>query len=388
MFPTSRIELSRSALKKNLKFLLKQIGVNVCLELVVKANAYGHGIQTFLPMAESYGISHFSTFSACEAYSAWRCKSGKSEITIMGDIEKEALSWAIENKISFHVFDEHQLFNAIEFAKKVGQPARIHLELETGMNRLGLEEKNLEKWTQTIKASQKDLVIVGTCSHLAGAENIANYVRIASQIETFHRLCGLLKENGLKTGLKHLSSSAGIFCYPEAILDQVRVGISAYGFWPTQEVKMRYMVQNGLEKNKRSASPLHRVLSWKSRVMSLKSVSPGKFVGYGTSYLTSHPIKVAVIPVGYWDGFARNLSNRGRVLIGGKRCSVVGTINMNMCLADVTNVRNVQIGDEVVLIGRQERCEISVSSFSNIADDLNYEILVRLLEDIPRTVVN
>ena len=387
MFPTSFIELSQSAFHKNIKFLRRQIGKGVRLELVVKGNAYGHGLNPFLPLAEQLGVNHFSTFNAEEAYQAWLIKKPLSTLTIMGDVGENALPWAIENNICFNIFDFEQMVLVKEMALRVGKPARVHLELETGMNRLGLEESNLENWAQFLLESNEAFVVEGTCTHLAGAENIANHVRVTSQIATFHRLCANLERLGLKTGRKHVSSSAGIFCYPEAILDQVRIGISAYGFWPTQEVKMRYIVQQGQEGKKRINSPLHRVLSWKSRIMTLKNVSPGEFIGYGTSFLTSHAMRIAVIPVGYRDGFARNLSNRGRVLVGGRSCCVVGTVNMNMAIVDVTSLPNAAIGDEVVLIGQQGRSEISVSSFSNIADDLNYEILVRLPADIPRKIV-
>jgi len=387
MFSTSHLEISESTFKGNLTFLKHLIGQKTRFCLVIKGNAYGHGVEPIIQLAEKHGINHFSCFSAEEAYEAHAFKSPNSHLTIMGHIDHHAYDWVIKNGHSFHLFDSSQLPQVIESAKRVGLPARIHLDLETGMNRTGLEEAEMGIWIPQIKKNLDHLHVEGTCSHMAGAENIANHVRVTSQIEKYHRLCDHLKAEGIALGTKHLSSSAGCFCYPETMLDQARIGISAYGFWPTQEVKMRYLVENDLVDPLQMTTPLHRIISWKTKIMSIKHVSIGQFVGYGSSFLTSRPLRIAVIPVGYRDGFARAFSNRGRVLIGGRRCSVVGTVNMNMALVDVTSVQNPCIGDEVVLIGRQGESEMTVSSFSDISDELNYEILVRLPSNIPRHII-
>ncbi len=387
MFHTSRIELSASALRSNLRFIRRQVGSHPVVNLVVKANAYGHGIETFLPLAESCGLRHFAVFSAQEAFLIRSLCHADSCVTIMGDVEGEGLAWAIREGVPFHVFQVERLHAALELARRIGRPARLHLEFETGMNRLGLEEESLEELARALREAREDCLVEGTCTHLAGAENIANYVRIVSQLETFHRVCNGLAEFRVCPGLRHVSSSAGIFCYPEAILDQVRVGICAYGFWPTQEVRMRYVAHNAGGGRRPGADPLRRVLSWKSRVMSVKQVAAGDFVGYGTSYLATRAKRAAVVPVGYRDGYARTLSNRGRVLVRGRRCPVIGMVNMNMITVDVTGIADVHPGEEVVLIGRQNRNQISVASFSDLADDMNYEVLTRLSPEIPRLAV-
>ena len=226
----------------------------------------------------------------------------------------------------------------------------------------------------------------GVCTHFAGAESVSNYLRIQNQISVFEERCGLLREMGLDYGLRHTACSAAALTYPETVMDMVRLGIVAYGFWPTRETRIRYFLAR--EGSTRSCrDPLRRVLSLKTSVMSVKTVGPGEFVGYGISYQTAGVMRVACIPIGCSMGLARSLSNLGRVLIHGKRAPIVGLVNMSMALVDVTHHDEVRIGDEVVVIGKQGRSAISVSSFSDMTGKLNYEVLVRLPERIPRVVV-
>ena len=188
---------------------------------------------------------------------------------------------------------------------------------------------------------------------------------------------------GLKPMYQHAACSAAVMNYPETIGNMVRVGIMQYGFWPNDETFIRF---NG-EKEKNSRI-LKRLIRWKSSVMSVKTVKKGDFVGYGTSYLTHREIKVAVVPVGYSHGYSRNLSNTGKVLIRGTEAPVIGIVNMNAITVDVTNIDGVEKGDEVVLIGTQKNKSISVVSFSEMSNQLNYEMLTRLAMDIPRIIVD
>ncbi len=387
MFSTSHIELSRDALKHNLSFLKRMLGKETRLAIVLKANAYGHGIEPFLKLAEGLGVRHFTTFSAREAQAALNARSKDSVIQIMGDLQDDAMAWAIQKGIAFHVFSLSRIERTLKIARDCARPAHIHLELETGMNRVGVPFKDLADVLAIIRRERELLRLEGTCTHLAGAESIVNHVRVTSQLEEFHRLCNCLAEAGIAPGLRHVSSSSGIFTYPESRLDMVRAGIISYGFWPTPEVRMRYLMDKTLNPKQSSYDPLRRVMSWKSHVMAVKSVEAGEFIGYGSSFLTTHKRRIAIIPVGYSEGFPRSLSNSGRVLIAGRRCQVVGTVNMNMISVDVSGITGVKAGDEAVLIGKQKRKSISVASFSEMANDLNYEVLARLSEEIPRVVV-
>ena len=188
---------------------------------------------------------------------------------------------------------------------------------------------------------------------------------------------------GLPPKIRHTACSAAALRYSATKMDMARIGILQYGFFPSKEILIHY-----LTKNKEHEFPLRRVISWKSKVMSIKKVKTGEFIGYGTSYLANSDMKIATIPVGYSHGFSRLLSNQGRVLIHGQRVSVVGAVNMNMMSVDITNLEGVKNGDEVVIIGKQGDMEISVASFGDVSNLVNYELLTRLPHDIPRIVVD
>ncbi|MCA1801988.1 MAG: alanine racemase [Rhodothermaceae bacterium] len=377
----SYIEISKSAYRENLKYLRSRFG-GVSISSVIKGNAYGHGVDEIIPIAESCGIKHFSVFSADEALASRKAIRNGSTIMIMGDVDGDALEWAVDNDISFYIFEPQRLERALQAARRTGKKAKIHLELETGMHRTGLAGKELTACLNLIGKHPDLVVLKGLCTHYAGAESVSNYLRVQNQIKSFNQKSVELKRKGLRPEILHTACSAAALSYPETRMDMVRIGIAQYGLWPSRETMMKVFTRD-----RKNTDPLNRVISWKSRVMSVKKVRTNEFIGYGNAYLTDAPIKVASVPVGYSHGFSRNLSNLGRVLINGKRTSVVGIVNMNMMLIDVTSCRDVKKGDEVVLIGSQGRYSVTISSFSELTNNLNYETLVRLPRNIPRIVV-
>lgn len=382
----SWIELKKSAFEKNIAFLRDYVGKDVVFSSVIKGNAYGHGIGNFVPLAEECGVRHFSVFSSDEARQACRARTiEESHVMIMGMISNEALGWAIERDVSFFVFELDRLEAAASEAKRIGKPARIHLHLETGMNRLGLEESEFEEAVQIIKRNSNNLQVDGICTHYAGAESVGNYVRIQEQIENFKQFSEWFLDQGIEAK-RHSACSASALNYPDTIMDMVRIGISQYGFWPNRETYMNFVKKHPAV-NKEHKDPLERVLSWKSTVMSTKKVPAGKFIGYGNTYLTSRDETIASVPIGYSHGFGRNLTNVGIVLINGKRAPVAGLVNMNLLTVDVTDIQDVEKGDEVVIIGTQGDQKMTVASFSELRNNLNYEVLVQIPPSVPRTIV-
>ncbi|MFH2055370.1 MAG: alanine racemase, partial [bacterium] len=226
MFETSCIELSKSALCNNLSFLRKQIGDSVTISSVVKGNAYGHGIESFVPLVEECGVRHFSVFNASEAFEVSQCLRRKSEIMITGCVAGEALEWAIGEGISFYVYDLHRLQESLAVARRLNKQARLHLELETGLNRTGLKKDELAQAVEVIGKNPETLEVVGVCTHYAGAESIANYKRIMDQIKVFNRRCDFLAAQSIKPGLRHSAASAAALVYPETRMDLVRIGIA------------------------------------------------------------------------------------------------------------------------------------------------------------------
>lgn len=376
---SSFITLKREALQNNIRFLKKKLGKHVRISSVVKANAYGHGIEQIVPMFEEEGINHFSVFDFGEAVRVQNSLKNSRDIMIMGWIADENIVETIKRGIEFYIFNMNRLSVVLEVASEIGIKAKIHLEVETGMNRSGLTMKELEEAISIINNNPELFEVKGFCTHLSGAESISNHVRIQKQLKKYHKLHGFLVGSGINPEYRHVANSAAAFVYPKSRLDMVRIGIMQYGFWSSTETFLRY--------THRDKDPLQRILGWRSQIMSIKEVKKGEFVGYGISFLAQSDMKTALIPVGYSGGYSRSLSNRGRVLINGHRCGIIGMVNMNMIIANVTEIPVVKVDDDVVIIGMQGKREIKVSAFSDISDSLNYEILTHLPNNVERVVI-
>jgi len=379
----SILEVSRSALKNNIDYIKSKVAENCRISSVVKGNAYGHGIECYVPMAQKLGINHFSVFSAAEAYRVAPLIRKRTDLMIMGMIGDDEIPWAIENGIEFWVFDMGRLDVAIESAKRLNKKAKIHLEVETGMNRTGIENGEIKRAINYFLNNNQHLILQGLCTHYAGAENLANSFRVSQQIATYKKQVKRFEKAGLSPKYRHTSCSAATVNYPKTQFDLVRIGILMYGFWPSPET----FIIRERKNNPNVIDPLKRVISWKTRIMSIKHVKTGEYIGYGTSYLAHKDMIVASIPIGYAHGFSRSLSNVGRAIVRGERVGVVGIVNMNMTLLDVSELPNIERNEEVVLIGTQGERSMSVSSFSEFSNQLNYESLTRIAEDIPRVAV-
>lgn len=381
MFETSSIELSVSAFRNNLRFIKKLMKPNVRLCSVVKGNAYGHGLSVFVKMAMDSGVDYFAVHSAEEAYLLKQQIPKMPDIFIMGAMENNAVEWAVQNDVEFAVFDYERLETALLFAAKNKKKAKIHLEVETGMRRTGFYKNQIPDLCKWLIKNSENIIFQGLFTHFAGAESQANHFRISKQIDSFNFSLRTFKAAGLKPVYHHTSCSAALINYPESQGNMVRIGILQYGFWPNQETHIRFC-----EETASTPDILKRVIRWTTHVMSLKEVSKGDFIGYGTAFLAHRNMKLAIIPIGYSHGYNRNLSNIGSVLVNGKVVPVVGTVNMNSLTVDITNAGKVNVGDEVVLIGIQNGNVVSVSSFSEQSQQLNYELLARLPMSIPRVV--
>lgn len=375
----SKIELSYEAISRNFKFIRKLLNGKVRISAVVKGNAYGHGIETYVPAAEQCGVYHFAVFSSDEAKRVFKVKHAATNLMIMGWIDENSYDWVVQNQIECWVFDIQRLVRLLKTAAALKQQVKIHIELETGMNRTGFETADLPTIISILHENAEHFELIGLCTHLAGAESIANHVRIQRQIRQFKLGERFFNQNGIKPKYLHVASSAASIVYPSFRFDMVRIGILQYGYWPSMETFIHY-----INRRKDKTDPLQRIISWKSSVMAIKEVNRGQFISYGTTYLATENKRIAVIPAGYAYGYSRSLSNSGRVLIRGQRVAVIGLVNMNMLIADITSLPEVQPGDEVVLIGKQENLSISVASFSELSNQLNYELLTRLPSNLQR----
>jgi alanine racemase len=379
---SSRIELKQSAYKNNVNFIRKKIGNHAILSSVVKANAYGHGIEVFVPMAERCGIKHFSVASAYEAEEVHNVCRPDTEIMIMGIIYEEDIPWAIENDISFFVYNYDRLPKTLAAAKKLGKPAKVHIEVETGANRTGMQKSEFPKTITFLKKNKDFIIFEGLCTHFGGAESRSNDFKIEMQHKRYKEFLKQCKEKKIMPNIRHIGCSAAALAMPDTVYDLVRVGVAQYGFWPSPDIYFAHLN----EVNKKVDPALKRIFSWKTDIMDIRAVEQGEFIGYGTAFQATHRMTIAVMPLGYSNGYPRALSNRGYVLIDGKKAPIVGLINMNLFMVDITHIKNAKVGDEVVLIGRQNNNVINVSSFTNTTQLLNNEMLSRLPAVIPRTV--
>lgn len=384
MHHTSRLEISASAYSRNIAFLRSRIGPHPVISAVVKGNAYGHGIPQLVAIAEQSGIRHFSTFSSDEAREVLSSSSENSEVMIMGMLHLAEIPELIQLGIQFYVFDMDRLETAIDAAKSLGTKVQIHVEVETGFHRTGFEWEHREALLNMIHENQSSLQLKGLCTHFAGAESAQNHPRIREQIARFESFKTYFLKNQITFERIHTACSAATLLFPETQMDLVRIGIAGYGFWPTRETyELIYPTLSAENPN-----PLKRLITWKTQVMSLKEVPHGAFVGYGKGFRAIRDMTLAIIPVGYAHGYGRNLSNSGKVLIAGEFCSVIGTVNMNAVAVDISHLGQVMPGDEVVLIGNQGDNQLTVSSFAETSEMINYEMLTRLPSQIPRVIVD
>ncbi|MDF9800687.1 alanine racemase [Catalinimonas alkaloidigena] len=380
---SSRILLNQAALKSNINFIKKKTGPDVRFSSVVKANAYGHGIHQFVPMAEACGVRHFSVASAFEAEEVLESVTKGSGIMIMGILYEDDIPWAIEHDIEFYIYNFDRLPKALEAAKKLNKKARIHLEVETGANRTGLQDDEFPKALEFMKANQNFLIFEGLCTHFGGAESLSNQFKIDQQHKRYKAFIKQCRTKKLMPNYRHIACSAAALAMKDTVYDMVRVGVAQYGFWPSPDIYYLHLQEVG----KTSDKPLKRIFTWKTDIMDIRHVKAGEFIGYGTAYQATQDMEVAVMPLGYSNGYPRALSNRGHVLIGGKKAPIVGLINMNLFMVDITHIPDTKVGDEVVLVGRQKNNVINVQSFTNFTHLVNNEMLSRLPSAIPREVV-
>lgn len=377
----SVIQISKSALKNNIDFIKSLIDKSVTLSSVVKGNAYGHSILKMIPLLQKLEVNHFSVYSSFEAKQVFKVAKNNFTILIMGDINNTDEDWIIDNAIEFFVFNISRLNQMLSKAKQKKKTLIIHIEIETGMNRTGFNEEDWIQIIQLVNANKDFIKVKGLCTHFAGAESLNNYVRVKQQQKKFKKAIKFFKTHEIVPQQIHCSCSAAVLAFPTKNYDMVRVGILQYGLWPSRESFIKYISKLNINTN-----PLKPVLSWKSYIMDIKRVPKGEFIGYGSSFLAENETVVASVPIGYGYGYSRSLSNLGRVIINNVRYSVIGTINMNMFLVDITSSNTIAINDEVILIGSSTDLDIPLSSFCNNTDQLNYEVLSRIDKDIPRTI--
>ena len=371
------IEISESALKNNFKIFRKLVGKSKIF-CVVKANAYGHGLLEIVKVLEKLDTDFYAVDDINDALKI-RDIGVTKLILVLGYTRFSNLKRAIDNNISLTVYNTEVLKYILKL--NCTNLAKIHVKVETGLNRQGISGTELVKLVKLIKNHPNKVILEGISTHFADIEDTLdpNYSRI--QLKNYRIILRSLSKYLPANFYRHIAASAGTILYPETYFDAVRIGISLYGLWPSKETKLSYMFK------KKDIINLSPVLSWKSIVAQVKSVGKGEPVGYGRTWYAPRKSNIAIVPIGYFDGFDRGLSNIGRVIVSGSFAPVIGRVAMNMIAVDVSEVNNIKIEDEVVIIGKQGNKEITADEIAQRIGTINYEVVSRLNQNIPKLLV-
>lgn len=373
------VEIDKQALVYNLQQFRNLAGKDRKLLAMVKANAYGHGMLEVSRIALAAGADWLGVHSLEEGISL-RDHDFDCPILIVGYIPLSQLEAAVVHELRMTVYNPETVKRLTEVCNNLKKPAYLHVKVETGTHRQGIEFKEVLPFIQSIQ-EQPHLVLEGVSSHFANIEDTTDHSYAQTQLQNFRDVLSSLEQLGVKVPFKHFSCSAATILFPKTYFDMVRIGISMYGLWPSKETFLSSLLQN------REPLELKPVLSWKARIAQIKKVPSGAFVGYGCTYKTTRTTTLAVIPVGYYDGYPRNLSNISYVLIKGKRAPLRGRVAMNFIMLDVTDIPDVELEDKVVIIGQDGKDTLSADTLASWVGTINYEIVARINTNVPRVVV-
>jgi alanine racemase len=367
------IEIDTSAARHNIDSFRGILPAGTGLMVVVKANAYGHGLEVYAPIAAER--ADWLGVNALDEALAIRALGIQKPVAILGYTDPAQLDIVVANDFRQVVYRADIAAGLSKAAQSRNTSARIHLKLETGTNRQGIPLGELPELVQQIR-SMPGLIIEGAYTHFANIEDTLDASFAERQLDKFREALKTLEQEGVRLTQIHAAATAGTLLYPETGFSMIRLGIGAYGIWPSRETQLA-----ARERGRRIT--LIPAMTWKTRVAQIKTVEAGEHVSYGLTYQASHRMQVAVLPVGYYDGYDRKLSNCGRVLIRGRAVPVIGRVAMNMTMVDVTDVA-AQPDDEVVLLGRQGNAEIRAEELAEKIGTIAYEVVSRINPRIPR----
>ncbi|MEO0004559.1 MAG: alanine racemase [candidate division WOR-3 bacterium] len=362
-------EIDLDALKHNITEVRRSLGDRRIL-FAIKADAYGHGLRE-VAIASHQLVDAFGVASVEEGVSCRRAGVDETPVLILSPTPEKAIPELFENNLIPTVTE-------INFAKSLALEAQrrsseipVHIEVDTGMGRTGVSlSEALEFITEITKLP--GIRLAGIFTHFPAADTDINFTR--QQVEEFNRLLATLAANGIKGFISHAANSAGCLNIPEAHLDMVRPGLMLYGILP-----LSYHLGH-----RRAQLNLKPVMSLRSRIVNLRNFPPGTSISYERSYFTTRPSRIAVISVGYGDGYPYSLTNKGYCLLYGKRAPVVGNVSMDLTMIDVTDIPQAKLGDTVTLLGSADGKTICANELALLAETIPYEIICRVSPRVPR----
>ncbi|OGL72324.1 alanine racemase [Candidatus Uhrbacteria bacterium RIFCSPHIGHO2_02_FULL_57_19] len=371
--PKTWVEISKTSLLHNVGEFRRILGPATKLMAVIKSNAYGHGFREtagiLADRTDWFGVDNVDEGIAIR-------KNGiRKPILILGYTPLDRLRDAIRNDLRMTVYNQ-QTIKALSSIRGA-RPARVHIKIESGTTRQGVDGGELIKLAKLAKGS-RGVEIEGISTHFANIEDTTDHGYASDQLRRFKRAADALRALGIDPRIKHTACSAAAILFPETHFNLARVGIGLYGLWPSKETRV------SAQKTKLDLQP---ALTWKTIIAQIKRVGRGTPISYGLTERVTRDSTVAVLPIGYWDGYDRKLSSVGSVLIRGRRAKILGRVCMNMMMADITDIPAVRLEDEAVLIGRQEREVIAAEDLASKIGTVNYEVITRINPTMPRIVI-
>jgi alanine racemase len=356
----NQIRISKAALCHNYRLLQKRAGSHVRLLAMVKADAYGHGMNEAATAFSSVGCRDFGVAEICEGVRLR--KSGiQGNIFVFLGFDFSEVSLFFEFDLTPVIFDVESAHALSREAVTQNKKIEVHVKVDCGMTRLGIFPGEFERFSAELKRLP-GIMYAGVASHFPRADE-ADSNHTSTQFAHFDKLP--VGDSQVNTLIKHTANSGGILYFPHTCCDMVRAGISLYGYYPDGI--------SGAEAE--SGEKLQPAMSFTTQILQVKTVPAGVGISYGHTYTTSRETRLAVLPVGYEDGFSRSLSNKGEVLVQGKRAKIRGRICMNLCMVDVSHIEGVSAGDEVVILGLQDLDTISGDEIAGWMESISYEVL-------------
>jgi alanine racemase len=379
--PWSWIEIDGTGLLRNAK-ILSDHAPKSHFAPVLKSNAYGHGLRETYQILSSIGLRWICVNYLYEAKQL-RQWGFSGRILVVGPA-----SWDGWEEAS-HIQADLVVGNISILKSWITQPlpVNIHLKFDTGMGRQGFLPQESGLLLDTIRQHGREKELKGICTHFANVEDVTDQSYALKQIQRFNSASDVFRQSGLKI-LYHCASSASTLIMDQTHFDLVRVGISLYGLWPSSLTRVSYLQ---LHQNLLDLTP---VMSWVTQIAALKKIPKGEFIGYGCTFRAIRDMLIAVLPVGYYEGYPRLAGeNPCYVLIGGQRCPIVGRICMNMMMVDISHLENndgktIEVGTRVTLIGRDNGDGVSAQDLASWAKTIHYEIITRISPEIPRVIID
>ncbi len=376
----SWLEIDVGALAGNVRAFAGRLG-GARLAAVVKSDAYGHGVAVVAPAALRAGASWLAVWGANEGIPLRALVGPDVPILCLGHTPSQDFEEAVASDLRLTLYDPSAIPALARAARALGRTARVHVKLETGTHRQGIEAEEAELLARTA-AAERGVLLEGISTHFADIEDTTDHGYAESQLAIFTEGVDRVAAAGVRPTVRHTACSAAAILFPKTHFDLARVGIGLYGLWPSREtlVSARERGLGGF-----SLSP---VMTWKALVAQVKDVPAGGYIGYGRTWRAPRRTRIAVIPVGYFEGYARSLSSRAHVLVRGRRAPVLGRVCMNMFMVDVTDVPGASAGDVAVLLGRDGDEEVTAEALAGWAGTIHYEITTRVNPLLPRLAVN